>query len=112
MGILRKRVHALRTSVRPEGRRRETLCGLLMTPVAGRHFSRLHPKACRTCTKLVAATPLRYGISASNELSHLRALIDEAAERRIAPDGLVDWLNANRPEATGATATPNRRSAR
>ncbi len=70
----------------------------------GRHFSHTHPKACRTCVAIVEKTPLRFGINPSNELAALRALIDEADERRIAPDGLVHWIRHNRPDAQPAAA--------
>ncbi|HEY0520190.1 MAG TPA: hypothetical protein VGC84_11920, partial [Ilumatobacteraceae bacterium] len=81
----RSKVHALRTSVRPEGRRRETLCGLLAPPLAGQHFNALHAAACSTCVDVAAQNPLRFGISASNELARIRAMIDEITQRRIDP---------------------------
>jgi hypothetical protein len=98
----RLRLHAMRTSVRPEGRRRETLCGVLAAPAPGRHFSPGQPQACASCARLVRATPLRFGINPSNELALFRALVDEAAERRLPPDDWVSWLRA----------TPSHRSAR
>jgi hypothetical protein len=98
----RHRLHALRTSVRPEGRRRETLCGVLAAPAPGRHFSVRHPQSCASCARLVESTPLSHGINPSNELALVRALIDEADERRIPVDDWVGWLRA----------TSNRRSAR
>ena len=106
----RLRVHALRPSVRPEGRRRETLCGALAAPVPGRHFSSRHPKACRTCATLTESTPLRQGINPSNELALLRALIVEAEEQRVPVDRFVDWLRSG--WLARATATPSRRPAR
>jgi hypothetical protein len=91
------RVHALRTSVRPEGRRRETLCGLLAAPLAGQHFNSLHREACKTCVTVAASNPLRFGISPSNELARLRALLDEVRELRIDPGEGLRWISANAP---------------
>jgi hypothetical protein len=91
------KTHALRTSVRPEGRRRETLCGLLAPPIPAQHFTAFHPRACRTCTDLAEANPLRYGISASNELARLRSLLEDIDEQRIAPTSALSWIRANSP---------------
>lgn len=91
------KTHALRTSVRPEGRRRQTLCGLLARPIAGQYFSSLHPRACRVCTTVAHSNPLRHGISASNELSRLRSLLDDIKERRIPPASALSWIRANAP---------------
>ncbi|HEY7625591.1 MAG TPA: hypothetical protein VH761_00935 [Ilumatobacteraceae bacterium] len=91
------RSHALRTSVRPEGRRRETLCGLLAQPVSGRHFHPNDPRACITCQAVSAENPLRYGISASNELSKLRSLLTDIDEQRIPPADALSWIRANTP---------------
>lgn len=91
------RAHALRTSVRPEGRRRETLCGLLALPVTGQHFTTMHPRACRTCTTVADANPLRYGISSSNELSRLRSLLADIDELRIPASDALSWVRANAP---------------
>ena len=93
------KVHALRTSVRPEGRRRETLCGLLAPPLNGQHFNALHPTACKTCTTVAAANPLRYGIAASNELARLRAMLDEIEQQRIDPAHALHWITTNNPLA-------------
>ncbi len=90
-------MHAMRTSVRPDGDRRETLCGLLAWP-SGRYFSGLHPAACRTCTAVAAGSPLRQRVEPSNELARLRAIIDEAAERRNDPAAALAWLVADHPE--------------
>ena len=87
----------MRTSVRPEGRRRETLCGLLALPINGQHFTALHPRACRTCTTVSDSNPLRYGISASNELARLRSLLDDIGEKRIPPTSALSWILANSP---------------
>jgi hypothetical protein len=94
---LKGRSHALRTSVRPEGRRRETLCGVLVPALTGQHFSVMNPRACRTCATITAATPLRYGISASNELSRLRSLLDDIDEHRVPPADALNWIRANAP---------------
>ena len=91
------KTHAMRTNVRPEGRRRETLCGILATPTTGHHFSALHPRACHTCTTITDNNPLRYGISASNELSRLRSLLDDITEQRIPPTNALNWIQANTP---------------
>ena len=91
------KTHAMRTSVRPEGRRRETLCGVLVAPLNGQHFTPLRPRACKSCTALVDANPLRYGISASNELSRLRSLLDDIREKRIAPSDALTWIRQNSP---------------
>ena len=91
------RSHALRTSVRPEGRRRETLCGLLAQPVAGRHFDALGPHACSTCAAVATANPLRFGITPSNELSRLRSVLDDIDERRLPPADVLRWIRANTP---------------
>lgn len=95
----RSKVHALRTSVRPEGRKRESLCGLLVPPLAGQHFSALHRSACTTCVSVAASNPLRFGISASNELSRMRAMLDEMNEHRIDPADALRWMTANDPLA-------------
>ncbi len=91
------RMHAMRTSVRPEGSKRETLCGTLVRPNTGQHFSAMHPRACRTCTTVADSNPLRYGISASNELSRLRSLLDDIEARRIKPGDALSWIRANSP---------------
>lgn len=93
----RGKSHALRTSVRPEGRRRETLCGVLVTPLIGKHFSVMHPRACRSCAMITDSTPLRYGISASNELSRLRSLLDDIDEQRVPPADALSWIRTNAP---------------
>lgn len=93
----RGKAHALRTSVRPEGPRRETLCGLLAVPVSGQWFTANDPRACKVCALVAAANPLRYGVSPSNELSRLRALIDEVHEARIDPSAAFAWIRANGP---------------
>ncbi|MEO8265242.1 MAG: hypothetical protein ABI706_06980 [Ilumatobacteraceae bacterium] len=91
------KIHALRTSVRPEGRRRETLCGLLTRPIAGQHFTPFHQRACDTCTAVVDSNPLRYGISASNELARLRSLLDDVGEQRVHASSALSWIRANAP---------------
>lgn len=91
------RTHALRTSVRPEGSRRETLCGVLAKPMTGHYFTPMHPRACETCTDVVEKHPLRYGISASNELSRLRSLLDDMHGNRVEPGKALSWIRANSP---------------
>ena len=93
------KMHAMRTSVRPEGRRRETLCGLLAQPLSGQHFNVLQPGACKTCIRVATANPLRFGITASNELSRIRAMLDEIREHRIHPANALKWIEANDPLA-------------
>jgi hypothetical protein len=93
------KVHALRTSVRPEGRRRETLCGLLAPPLAGQHFNALHRAACKTCVAVAASNPLRFGIAPSNELARLRAMLAEISEQRLDPAAGLRWINRNDPAA-------------
>src|ERR1043165_10012453 len=93
------RVHALRTSVRPEGRRRETLCGVLAAPLTGQHFNVGHRAACKTCVAVAESNPLRFGIASSNELARLRALLDEAREHRIDPPAALSWTASNNPLA-------------
>ncbi|MEO7372016.1 MAG: hypothetical protein ABI949_09800 [Ilumatobacteraceae bacterium] len=95
----RGRVHAMRTSVRPEGRRRETLCGLLAAPLAGQHFNSLQRQACKTCIAVAASNPLRFGIAASNELARMRAMFDEVKERRLDPAAAMRWIGCNDPLA-------------
>ncbi len=93
----RRKAHALRTSVRPEGRRRETLCGQLAPPLPGRYFNRFEAKACEVCARITQTTPLQIGVSASNELSRLRALYDEAREGRVPIGQMLNWIAANGP---------------
>lgn len=105
-GLLGSKVHAMRTSVRPEGRRRESLCGLLVEPVGGQHFMPTSPRACDVCRTVVASNPLTVGISVSNELSRLRAVIEETGEARLDPAAAFRWLVAAscRPPAMRAAA--------
>ena len=98
-GLNGARTHAMRTSVRPEGQRRSTLCGVLAEPITGQYFMTHATNACRTCVTLAAAHPLPFGISVSNELSRLRAVIDEAGESRLAPSAALAWLRAQVPAA-------------
>lgn len=90
--LVGSKTHALRHSVRPEGRRRETLCGALAAPIYGQHFHPFAATACAACAAIVAATPLEVGISPSNELSRLRAVIVEVAEQRLPPSAAFAWL--------------------
>lgn len=94
------KAHALRTSVHPEGHRRETLCGLLAIPAPiGRHFSPVDRRACRSCSAIAAATPLTLGINPSNELSRLRAILGELTEERLDPGRTLAWLARYSPES-------------
>ncbi|MEY2580959.1 MAG: hypothetical protein QOE09_808 [Ilumatobacteraceae bacterium] len=93
------RVHGLRTSVRPEGRKRETLCGLLAAPLSGQHFNVLQPRACKTCVAVAEANPLRLGIAPSNELARIRAMLGEISEQRIDPAQALRWISRNDPLA-------------
>ncbi|MEP7114550.1 MAG: hypothetical protein ABI862_14890 [Ilumatobacteraceae bacterium] len=85
--------------MRPEGRRRETLCGLLAPPLAGQHFNALHRSACKTCASVASSNPLRFGITASNELARIRAMLAEMKERRIDPADALRWIDYNDPLA-------------
>ncbi len=101
------RIHALRTSVRPDGHRRETLCGLLAKPIDG-HFNIVHPNSCATCTAIATANPLRYGINASNELARIRSLLDETRQRRLDAEQTVHWITTNDPDPGRAGVRPAR----
>jgi hypothetical protein len=103
------RVHAMRTSVRPEGRLRETLCGLLVAPLAGQGFTPVHPRACKVCCRVAARNPLQRAVSPSNELSRLRALLDEIAEERLDPDDAFRWICGNRPNPPSSRDVMRRR---
>ena len=96
----------MRTSVRPEGRRRETLCGLLAEPVAGQYFLPAAAHACSSCVAIAAANPLAVGISVSNELSRMRAVLDEVVERRLDPAAALAWLSSTVPPARDAGPGP------
>jgi hypothetical protein len=63
----------------------------------GQHFTPMHPRACRTCTAVTNANPLRYGISASNELARLRSLLDDIDRQRVDPAAALSWIRANSP---------------
>jgi hypothetical protein len=91
--------HALRTSVLPEGRRRQTLCGLLALPIQGQHFHPNDRRACKTCRTITSNNPLAHPINASNELSAIRAVITDVNERRVPPSQAFDWIQANTPRA-------------
>lgn len=85
--------HALRVAVRPEGIRRETLCGVLAHPRAGRYYFFGRSNDCISCDEAVRAHPLSIGISPSNELSRLRAVIEEGVEGRLDPAAMLEWLH-------------------
>jgi hypothetical protein len=87
----------MRTNARPEGHRRETLCGLLAQPVTGHYFHPTDPRACTTCRHLTQTNPLRYPINPSNELSNLRALLTDIHEQRIPATDALNWIQANTP---------------
>ena len=61
-------------------------------PITGQHFTSLRPRACKTCTTIADANPLRYGISASNELARLRSLLDDIDGKRIPPSDVLSWI--------------------
>jgi hypothetical protein len=63
----------------------------------GQHFITIHPRACTTCTTIAHANPLRYGINPSNELAHLRSLLDDIDQQRIPPHHALNWIHANTP---------------
>lgn len=92
------RLHALRPSVRPDGGRRETLCGLLVPPNPGRWFQEYDRHACLSCVSIAQNFPLRFVVQPSNELARLRAVIDEAAESRVDPVAAIRWLQSNAPD--------------
>ena len=48
--------------------------------------------------------PLRLGITPSNELARLRAMLVEMRERRIDPADGVRWIHANDPLAAVTTS--------
>jgi hypothetical protein len=48
---------------------------------------------------------LRFGITASNELSRLRAMLDEIRERRIDPTDALKWIESNDPLPASTTPT-------
>jgi hypothetical protein len=64
---------------------------------SGQYFSTRHPRACQSCTHIAESTPLRYGVSPSNELSRLRSLLDDMAEARVPPTEAIRWIRANSP---------------
>jgi hypothetical protein len=91
------KAHALRPSVRAEGTRRETLCGLLARPSGGHHFTTSDHRACTTCTQVTNNNPLRYGINPSNELATLRSLLQDIDEHRIPPTDALTWIRTHSP---------------
>ncbi|MEO6158093.1 MAG: hypothetical protein ABIQ39_10725 [Ilumatobacteraceae bacterium] len=94
----KSKIHALRTSVRPERGRRETLCGTLSSPMPGKPFLATHPNVCRVCAQIANDNPLEFPIQPSNELPRLRAMIDEAAEHRNDPTAALRWLQLDNRE--------------
>ena len=113
LGMRGNKAHALRPNVRPEGRRRETLCGLLAPPV-GRPFSLMRPRRVPDLL-IISPTATHYGqpIEPSNELARLRAIIDEATERRLKPKAALAWLRAatiraQRPPQPDPPSAPSR----
>ena len=94
------RVHALRTAVRPEGRRRETLCGLLAAPLAGRHFNVLEPRVCRTCVAVAAVGDC--GVERARSIAgHARR--DQRASHRSIPGACLDQPERPTRRVIGAT---------
>jgi hypothetical protein len=109
--ICGRKAHAMRPSVRPEGPRRETLCGVLVRPTPGKWFNPFEKGACRRCSALTDRHRLRVGISPSNELSRLRALIDEGVQHRLEPADLVRWLATDNAERRWPIVQPRAMSA-
>ena len=104
--VLSSRAHALRPTARPQGHRRETLCGLLTMPVIGQHFNERHVKACLTCVQRARAQPLRFGISPGSELARLRSVIVDVAERRLQPAEAMRWILATTPSDSSNVVVP------
>ena len=102
-----RRYHAMRTSVRPEGDRRATLCGLLAQPSNGVRFDRLHPKSCRSCASIAASRPLARPVAPSNELARLRAVIEELDEERHDPASGLLWLHHHHRRSPSRPGQPS-----
>ena len=85
------KLHALRPNVRPDGLRRETLCGLLARPVPARSFG-VEDRSCKTCTKAARRKPLDHLVRPANELSYLRSIILEVEEDRLSPATAIEWI--------------------
>jgi hypothetical protein len=106
--ILASRAHALRPTARPQGHRRETLCGLLTAPLPGQHFNERYSKACIACVRLARAHPLRFGISPGSELARLRSVIVDVEERRLEPAEAMRWILATTPSDSSDVVVPRR----
>jgi len=97
LSLLGRRRHAMRPSVRPDGNRRETMCGLIVPLQVGKSFDSADPGSCLTCKTIVSKRPLQFPIHPSNDLARLRSVIDEAVEHRLEPAAALQWLWANAP---------------
>ena len=68
---------------------------------ATHHRPTLHRHASSSLSHLhrrsADSNPLRYGISASNELARLRSLLDDIGEQRVSPTSALSWIRANSP---------------
>ena len=104
--VLASRAHALRPTARPQGHRRETLCGLLTVPLPGQNFKERHSKACVTCVRLARTQPLRFGISPGSELARLRSVIVDVVERRLEPAEAMRWILATTPSDSSDVVVP------
>jgi hypothetical protein len=105
--VLASRAHALRPSARPEGHRRETMCGLLALPLPGQHFQFRHPKACESCARITRRHPMQFGINAGAELARLRSVIVDVAERRVPPIEALRWIENSVPSDSPGVVVPD-----
>jgi hypothetical protein len=106
--LLASRAHALRPAARPQGHRRETLCGLLALPLPGQHFKVRHPQACESCVQITHRHPLQFGINTGAELARLRSVIVDVAERRVSPTEAVRWIENSVPSGSTDVVVPDR----
>ena len=106
--VLASRAHALRPTARPQGHRRETVCGVLALPLPGQHFQARHPKACESCVRITQRHPLLLGINAGSELARLRSVIVDIAERRVPPIEALRWIENSVPSDSPGVVVPDR----
>ena len=106
--VLASRAHALRPTARPQGHRRETMCGLLVLPLPGKHFQARHPKACESCVRITQRHPLQLGINAGSELATLRSVIVDIAERRVPTMEALRWIQNSVPSDSPGVVVPDR----